>query len=163
MQAQALPESQPVYPATAGTREKRRAQPPAAARPASPGKAETPASTRRVGAHTSIAGGLTEALDLARRLRCTTLQIFSASPRMWTDGRQKIDPAHAAEFRERRRALGLDPVVIHANYLINLAAQNDDIYEKSVATLMNTVDVACAIEARSIVMMGHVTSQDCTT
>jgi deoxyribonuclease-4 len=152
VQAPALPEGQPVYPAAAGPRERRRGKPAAGARPASPGKVETHASTRRVGAHTSIAGGLTGALDLARRLRCTTLQIFSASPRMWTDGRQKIDPAQAAEFRERRGALGLAPLVIHANYLINLAAPDPRTRSLSIRGFRGELERAIALGAEFLVV-----------
>lgn len=148
MQAQASPESQPVHPVEAGARDKRRSWPAETAGV----KAEPLAEPRRVGAHTSIAGGLTEALELARRLRCTTLQIFSASPRMWTDGRRKIDPAQAAEFRERRRALGLDPVVIHANYLINLAAPDNRLRTLSILGFRGELERAIALGADFLVV-----------
>jgi deoxyribonuclease-4 len=136
VQAQVSPKSQPVYPAMAGSR----------------AKTEPLAATHRVGAHTSIAGGLTEALELARRLRCTTLQIFSASPRMWTDGRRKIDPAKAAEFRERRSVLGLDPVVIHANYLINLAAPDSRLRALSIRGFRGELERAIALSADFLVV-----------
>ncbi|MDE3136801.1 MAG: deoxyribonuclease IV [Acidobacteriota bacterium] len=153
MQAQASPEGQPVYPATAERGESHGAETARTVR-STPiaGTAEPLAATRRVGAHTSIAGGLAEALDLARRLRCTTLQIFSASPRMWTDGRQKIDPAQAAEFRERRRALELDPVVIHANYLINLAAPDRRLRELSIRGFRGELERAIALAADFLVV-----------
>jgi deoxyribonuclease-4 len=153
VQAQASPEGQPVYPAPAERGESRRAE---SARLASTTRtastAEPLSATRRFGAHTSIAGGLGEALELARRLRCTTLQIFSASPRMWTDGRQKIDPAQAVEFRERRRALGLDPVVIHANYLINLAAPDRRLRELSIRGFRGELERAIALAADFLVV-----------
>ncbi len=75
----------------------------------------------RIGIHTSIAGDLIESLDRAHRLGSNALQIFSASPRMWSRGMEK-SLAEAQRFRERRRALRLGPVVIHDNYLINLAS-----------------------------------------
>lgn len=76
----------------------------------------------RIGIHTSIAGRYTNALESARKLGCNALQIFSASPRMWAGGSARIPEANAAEFRARREELKLGPLVIHANYLINLAA-----------------------------------------
>lgn len=76
----------------------------------------------RIGIHTSIAGSYLNALESARKLGCNALQIFSASPRMWQGGPARIPDADAAAFRARREELGLGPLVVHANYLINLAA-----------------------------------------
>jgi deoxyribonuclease-4 len=76
----------------------------------------------RIGIHTSIAGDIARSLDIAKKLGCNAMQIFSSSPRMWPrPGRSLIPEADAARFRERRRELALGPVAIHANYLINLA------------------------------------------
>src|SRR5438309_7393132 len=75
----------------------------------------------RIGIHTSISGSYLNALESARRLGCNALQIFSASPRMWSSGPSRIPDSGAAAFRTRREELGLGPLVIHANYLINLA------------------------------------------
>ncbi len=77
--------------------------------------------TLRIGIHTSIAGGYLNALESAHKLGCNALQIFSASPRMWASGPSRVGEVDAAAFRARREALGLGPLVIHANYLINLA------------------------------------------
>ena len=76
----------------------------------------------RIGIHTSIAGSYLNALESAQKLGCNALQIFSASPRMWAGGLARIPEVAAEAFRARREALGLGPLVIHANYLINLAA-----------------------------------------
>jgi len=76
----------------------------------------------RLGIHTSIAGSYLNALEAARKLGCNALQIFSASPRMWQGGPTRIPDVDAAAFRARREELALGPLVIHANYLINLAA-----------------------------------------
>ncbi len=79
----------------------------------------------RIGIHTSIAGDIARSLEMARKLGCNALQIFSASPRMWPrPGRNVIAAADAARFRAKRAELGLGPVAIHANYLINLAASD---------------------------------------
>src|SRR5258708_36914996 len=77
----------------------------------------------RIGIHTSIAGGYSNALDSAHKLGCNALQIFSASPRMWGSGPSRIPEADAAAFRARRQALGLRPLVIPPNYLVNLPPQ----------------------------------------
>jgi len=78
----------------------------------------------RIGIHTSIANGFAGSLESASKLGCNALQIFSASPRMWPRVGARIAEIDVAEFRAKRAALGLGPVVIHANYLINLATSD---------------------------------------
>src|SRR5271165_5802556 len=76
----------------------------------------------RIGLHTSIAGSYVNALESAKKLGANALQIISASPRMWQTANVRIPASDVKAFRERRAELGLGPLVIHANYLINLAA-----------------------------------------
>ncbi|MGH9776104.1 MAG: deoxyribonuclease IV [Candidatus Acidiferrales bacterium] len=87
----------------------------------------------RIGIHTSIAGDFTAALDAAHKLGANALQIFSASPRMWAglSGGNRMASAAAERFRARRLELGLGPLVIHCNYLINLASPDRMLRTKS--------------------------------
>lgn len=104
-------------------------------RPEPPPAPETPPwkdGSRRVGIHTSIAGDVAGALEIAHGLGANTLQIFSASPRMWTRGTGRIADADASRFRARRKELGVGPLVIHDNYLINLASANPVLRARSV-------------------------------
>jgi deoxyribonuclease IV len=78
----------------------------------------------RIGIHTSIAGDVVRSLEIAHELGANALQIFSASPRMWARGIGRISSVDAARFRARRKELQLGPLVIHGNYLINLASPN---------------------------------------
>jgi deoxyribonuclease-4 len=101
-----------------------------------------------IGAHVSSAGGIHTALDRAVELKAEAAQIFTQSPRMW---RPTAHPEENLDrFRERRAELGI-PVACHALYLINLAAPDDAVYEKSVTALRQTVDVACRIEAEAVI------------
>src|SRR6201981_2719976 len=86
----------------------------------------------RIGIHTSIARSYLHALESARKLGCNALQIFSASPRMWQGGPARIPEQDAAAFRARREALRLGPLVIHANYLVNLAAAQPMLRTRSI-------------------------------
>src|SRR6266436_3359929 len=88
--------------------------------------------SRRIGIHTSIAGSYLNALESARKLGCNALQVFSASPRMWAQGSSRIPDSDASAFRARRAELGLGPLVIHANYLINLAASQPMLRTRSI-------------------------------
>jgi deoxyribonuclease IV len=101
------------------------------------------------GAHVSTAGGIHTAVDRAEAMGADALQVFTQSPRTWRPTNH--DPANFERFKERRAEAGIEGVVCHALYLVNLAATDDEIYEKSVASLMNTVDVGRAIEADGVV------------
>src|SRR5438093_6621667 len=76
------------------------------------------------------------------------VQLFVQSPRTWRFPNHA--PADLADFRTRRGELGL-PVLVHALYLVNLAAPDKAVYSKSVETMRATVDAACAIDADAVV------------
>jgi deoxyribonuclease-4 len=101
------------------------------------------------GAHVSTSGGIHTAIDRAEAIGADAVQIFTQSPRTWRPTNH--DPANFDRFKERRAEAGIQGVVCHALYLVNLAAPDDAIYEKSRNALVNTVDVACAIEADGVV------------
>jgi deoxyribonuclease IV len=101
------------------------------------------------GAHVSSSGGIHTAIDRIEAMGGESVQVFTQSPRTWRPTNH--DPANFERFKERRAEAGIAGVVCHAVYLVNLAAADDDVYEKSVAALVNTVDVGCAIEADGVV------------
>src|SRR6202166_2412449 len=106
----------------------------------------------RIGIHTSIAGSYLNALESARKLGCNALQIFSASPRMWQGGPARIPEADAAAFRARRAELGLGPLVIHANYLIHLAAAQPMLRTRSIQASHDDLVRAVALGADFLVV-----------
>ena len=99
----------------------------------------------KLGAHVSTSGGIHTAIDRAQAIGAESVQIFTQSPRAWRPTNH--DPANLELFKERRAEAGIDGVLCHALYLVNLASPDDAVYEKSVATLVNTVQVASAIDA----------------
>jgi deoxyribonuclease IV len=106
----------------------------------------------RIGIHTSIAGGYSNALESAHKLGCNALQIFSASPRMWAGGPSRIPEVDAAAFRARRQELGLGPLVIHGNYLINLAAQQPMLRTRSIQAFHDELVRGIALGADFVVV-----------
>jgi deoxyribonuclease IV len=98
------------------------------------------------GAHCS--GGIKKALDKGAGMGADTVQLFVQSPRTWRFPNH--DPADLASFRTKREEADV-PAFVHALYLVNLAAPDDEIYGKSVETMRSTVDAACAIEAEGVV------------
>src|SRR2546430_2317797 len=113
--------------------------------------------TLRIGIHTSIAGGYLNALESAYKLGCNALQIFSASPRMWASAGRvgaspRITEVDSEAFRARRAALGLGPLVIHANYLINLAAPQPMLRTRSIQSFHDELVRGIALGADFLVV-----------
>lgn len=98
------------------------------------------------GAHCS--GGVKKALDNAVGMGAEAVQLFVQSPRTWRFPNH--DPIDLQAFRSKRETAGL-PALVHALYLVNLAATDDVIYSKSVETMRATVDAACAIDADAVI------------
>jgi len=101
------------------------------------------------GAHVSSAGGIDTAIDRIEKIGGDCVQVFTQSPRMWRPTNHK--PEAIERFKARRAEVGIGGVVCHALYLCNLATVDDEIYDKSVATMRTTVDVACSIEADGVI------------
>lgn len=102
-----------------------------------------------MGVHTSIAGGLENAPRRAREIGCDTFQMFSANPRGWRT--HDPTPEECERFRAERKSSGLNPLVIHDNYLINLASADAEIQRKSVAAFRRELERALALGADYLV------------
>jgi len=90
-----------------------------------------------------------KAVQLAQYIGCNAIQIFASNPTGW---RPTGDNAAAcAAFAQATRDCGLDPVVIHAPYLINLAAPDEFIWEKSIALLTWTLQRGASLGASFVV------------
>jgi deoxyribonuclease-4 len=100
-----------------------------------------------VGGHMSSAGGIYTAIDRIEAIGGDCVQVFTQSPRMWKATAHK--PEAIDRFRARRAEAGIEGVVCHALYLINLAS--DDFREKSVTALRATLATAEQIEAEAVI------------
>ena len=103
----------------------------------------------QIGAHVSSAGGIDRAIERAVAIGADAVQVFTQSPRTWRPTNH--DPASFDRFREQRAETGIGGVLCHALYLCNLAAPDPTVYEKSVAALKNTMEVARGIGADGVV------------
>ena len=112
------------------------------------------------GAHLSIAGGLTKAIDAALSLEAQTVQIFTATPSQWNvfatgkSGEQSPLDAYTGKqilandvdiFRQLAKKSKLQFLTAHDSYLINFASPDDAIYEKSIAAFVYELDRAEAL------------------
>jgi deoxyribonuclease-4 len=107
-------------------------------------------SHSRVGVHTSIAGGISKSIERAVLLDCNTVQIFSHSPRQWK--KTGIPLNEAERFTALRQEYDINPVFVHASYLINLASLSPDIVTKSIDLLAYEMDNADQIGADYVVL-----------
>ncbi len=103
----------------------------------------------RLGVHVSIAGGVMEAVERARKLACTTMQIFSRSPRGGTA--MPLTDAVCAQFDAHRRGVGIHPLAIHSPYIINLASPEDAMWRQSVALYRTEYHRATQLQADYLV------------
>ena len=103
----------------------------------------------RIGLHTSISKSLEGAALRAAELGANTFQIFSASPRQWKASSPSA--ASIALLQRAREKYDLTPLVIHDNYLINLAAADDVVWTKSVEAFRGELERAIAIRAEFLV------------
>lgn len=83
----------------------------------------------RFGAHMSIAGGPASALLRGHSIGCDTVQMFTRNANQWRS--TPLSDAYVEQFATARRATGIDPVVAHSSYLINLATADDELWAKS--------------------------------
>jgi deoxyribonuclease-4 len=104
----------------------------------------------RIGIHLSTAGGAHTAVERAVAAGANTFQIFTSSPRMWRAA--PITAEVAGKMKALRREHTVGPAVVHANYLINLASQTDDVRQKSVIAFRGEVERALALGAEFLVL-----------
>lgn len=107
-------------------------------------------TSRRIGIHTSSAGGVHNAAERAYRLGCNTFQIFSSSPRQWAAS--EISRPNCDAMKRLRDQYDLKPLVIHTNYLVNLAGTNELFLKKSVHAFRGEIERALALCAEYLVL-----------
>ena len=101
------------------------------------------------GAHVKSSGGVWHAIENGADIGAEAVQFFAGSPRTWAPTLYKDKDAE--KFRELRAASPIRFAVIHTIYLINLASENEDFYEKSVRSLCGAVTAAEQLGADAIV------------
>lgn len=113
---------------------------------------------RRLGVHTSIAGGLHLSLERARELGCDTVQIFSHNPRGWALPSRGAD--EIALFKKLAATYLIAPVFIHTSYLINLASADRELLKRSMDMVIEELNIADSIGAEFVVLHSGSASGD---
>jgi deoxyribonuclease-4 len=103
---------------------------------------------RRVGAHLPLGLGMVRAADRAAEIGADAIQFFSDNPTAWR--RRAGPPRELAAFRRRLEILGVEPLAIHASYLVNLAGPDPEFFERSIAVLAHELRNASTFGARFV-------------
>jgi deoxyribonuclease IV len=104
----------------------------------------------RIGAHMSIAGGVSLAIERALVHGCEALQIFTKNASQWRAA--PLAPAEIRRFRRRADETGIGPIVSHASYLINLATANPVLRAQSIGAMADELDRAQALGLLGVVV-----------
>ena len=86
------------------------------------------ANGRRLGAHLPLGHGMLRAADRAAAIGVDAIQVFTDNPTSWR--RRPTLPRELPAFRDRLAAAGIAPLVVHAPYLVNLAAPEPDVFDR---------------------------------
>ncbi|MBI4043058.1 MAG: deoxyribonuclease IV [Deltaproteobacteria bacterium] len=104
----------------------------------------------RLGAHMSVAGGVTRALEDGVKVGCQTVQIFTKNSNQWSAALLKKEEVD--RFLTMKKALGIDPVLAHNSYLINLASPDPKLRERSKEAMRVELDRAKELGVAFVVM-----------
>ncbi len=104
----------------------------------------------RLGFHIPIAGGWKRTLAGAIRRRCSTCQVFTSAPVQWA--RHHLDAAQAAWFAAALKAHDIQPLFVHAPYLLNVASPAASLRRKSMRCLADELRRAALLQAAGVVL-----------
>ena len=90
-----------------------------------------------LGVHCSIKGGLHNAFHEAESLGIDTFQVFTKNQRQWKE--KIIDTEEKSTFLNTYKTSHVKMIFSHASYLINLASNDDTLWERSTKALIGEV------------------------
>src|SRR4051795_2313860 len=103
-----------------------------------------------IGAHVSPAGGPAKAVERGAELGAEAIQIFNQSPRMWRPRHYGDD--EVAAYREALDGSSVQALLIHAVYLLNCASEDKEIREKSLTSLIASLEAGAKLGAVAVVL-----------
>jgi deoxyribonuclease IV len=103
-----------------------------------------------LGAHMSISGGVFNAIQHGVNTGCTSIQVFTKNNNQWR-AKPLVDD-EIEKFLTTQKESGIAPVVAHTGYLINLASPTEEIYQKSLAGLIDEIERADRLKIADLVL-----------
>jgi deoxyribonuclease-4 len=98
----------------------------------------------------SIAGGVDKAILRGEEVGCDAMQIFTKNNNQWRAA--PLAERVIEAYKIHRRRAGIDPIVAHDSYLINIASPETDLYRKSLEALLIEVARAAVLEIPYLVI-----------
>lgn len=102
-----------------------------------------------VGGHLSLGRNPVDVVRSAHDSGFASMQIFASSPGAWKP--PATTEAEAADFIAARQRFGVDPLIIHAIYLINLASPDELLVRRSASSLAATLRAGQTLGAAAVV------------
>lgn len=87
-----------------------------------------------IGAHTSAAGGVHNAVYQGQEIGATTIQLFTSNQRQWHG--HSIPDKEIALWEDALKETGIGQVMSHGSYLVNLGSPDREILAKSRKTML---------------------------
>ncbi len=103
----------------------------------------TPPEELLIGAHTSAAGGAYHALLEGKSIGATTIQFFTANQKQWAG--KPLTESGIALFESTLEETGLEQIMSHAGYLINLGSPNPENLHKSRKAFLEEIERCLAL------------------
>jgi len=103
-----------------------------------------------LGAHMSIAGGIHKALERGQSIGCECIQIFTKNPRQWAA--RQLSEEDIRLFQQRREETGIDSIIAHDSYLINLGSPKEELWHKSLESFACELDRCARLGIPYLVM-----------
>lgn len=88
-----------------------------------------------VGAHMSTQGGVWRGVERAKEVGCDCVQVFTKNNNQWNA--KDLQPEDIQHFDEQMKSTGIVKPIAHASYLINMAAPSDELWQKSIAAMID--------------------------
>jgi deoxyribonuclease-4 len=107
-------------------------------------------SPHLIGAHVSIAGGVSKAPERGAVHGCTAIQVFTKSPNQWNA--PPLTDEECRGFRENLKRFAIRSVAAHDSYLINLASPERALWERSLEAFALEMERCARLDIHALVM-----------
>jgi deoxyribonuclease-4 len=95
-------------------------------------------------------GGFEKNVERAAQIGCQAVQIFAGNPTSWSS--PLLNPEELGKRSAILKTNNIDPLVVHAPYLINLSAIKKEFHQKSRKLLRETMERAAYLQASFVVL-----------
>lgn len=99
-------------------------------------------AAKYMGAHMPTRGGVHNAILEGKKIGCTAVQVFTSSPQQWKA--KDVTSDMVAKFILAQAETGIDHVVSHDSYLVNLAVVDSERQKQSIAGLCGEMERCAA-------------------